>query len=826
MSEDRHTCDLCGLSARCAPAELPSSGTSLRFCCRGCKMVYMLLIEAADSPDPRSFRETDLFRQCQDAGIIPRSEADLEPAVIAAAPEPVIPAEQQLELFLHIDGMWCPACAWVIETAASRLTGVFLASCSFSADRFRCAYNPAANSPSLIIQAIEKLGYKTALPDSQGHSRQRRDAWIRFGICAFFTLNIMMLSLSLYGGFFTRLDAGDIQKIGWPVFAMATIVMGYGGRPIFQKAWHGFAAGSPGMEALIGMGALSAYGYSIFNLIRGSIYVYFDTAAMLITLVLLGKLIEGSVKKNIQENLEAFLNLMPQKVRRCSPGFPDGRYEAAERLVPGDIFILETGEMAAADGVIFAGSGRIDTASLTGEALPVSVKTGDAVLSGSKMLSGKISIKASAVGSDATLGQMIQLMEMALGSKTPLEDKTERILKWFVPGIVLAALAAGIGCFVAGRPLAESLIRAITVMVISCPCALGIAIPLARTAGVSIAVQKGLLVGDFSAFEKADRITTVVFDKTGTLTCGIWSLMDIVCLGDYEEDRILAYAASLESRSQHFIAVEICSRAVDRNIEIPEAKAIYEAGQGIEGVIDGLAVKIGSPVWLCPENTGFEIHDGDHGTEYRSRVFMSIAGRPAAIFVFGDRIRPTANESLNLLKKMGKKLAMISGDEPAAVSFVANSLGIQNHRGGLTPLEKAGFIQDLSRNGEIIAMVGDGVNDAPAMAASDLAVAVHSSSLPGRRSAGIILMRSDPAQLPELLALAGRVNRIVSQNLYWALVYNLVSIPVAVGGLLNPLIAVIAMLLSSLSVVGNTLRLTRKNKRLHVLQHQSDAAKQ
>ncbi len=302
-----------------------------------------------------------------------------------------------------------------------------------------------------LLQAIEKLGYKAALPGGDGYSRERKSEWIRFGTSAFLTLNIMMLSLSLYGGFFTHLDAGDIQRIGWPVFGMATIVMVYGGRPIFQKAWHGLVAGSAGMEALIGMGALSAYGYSVFNLFRGSFYVYFDTAAMLITLVLLGKLIEGNVRKNIQANLDAFLNLMPQKVRRCSPGFPDGRYEAADRLISGDVFILADGEIAAADGVIIAGAGRIDTSSLTGEALPVSVKTGDAVLSGSKILSGRLSIKASAVGSDATLGQMIRLMETALSRKIPLEDRTERILRWFVPGIVLAAIAAGVGCFVAGR---------------------------------------------------------------------------------------------------------------------------------------------------------------------------------------------------------------------------------------------------------------------------------------------------------------------------------------------------------------------------------------
>jgi heavy metal translocating P-type ATPase len=716
----------------------------------------------------------------------------------------------QLGLVLRISGMWCPACAWVIETAASRLKGVCNAFCNFSLDRFSCSYDPIRTSPFLIKQAIEKLGYQTALSGDDAHFQQRKRDWVRFGISAFLTLNIMMLSLALYSGFLTQLTPVDIQMIGWPVFGMATAVMIHGGRPIFQKAWHGLLSASAGMEALISIGVLSAYGYSVFNFWQGSFHVYFDTASMLVTLVLLGKLIEGNVRNDIHVNLEEFLNLMPQKVRRCSPGFPGGRYEATDRLVWGDVFILSEGEIAAADGIIIAGAGQIDKSSLTGEALPVSVKIGDSVQSGCKMLSGGISIKASAVGSDSTLGQMIRLMESALSRKIPLESRTDQILKWFVPGIVLVAVVTGFGCFGIGRSPEESLIRAITVLVISCPCALGIAIPLARVAGIFLAARKGVLVRDFSAFEQADRITTVVFDKTGTLTTGKWSLLEIICVGNYEEERILACAAAIESRSQHFIAVEIRNRALRLHVAIPNAEDITDKGQGIEGMVDGLAVRIGSPAWVDPQRVGSGNDASDNGATGVSRVFMSIADQPAAIFVFGDRIRPTALDALKALRQMGKKLAMISGDEPRAVKFVAEALDLQDFRGGLTPWEKAGFIRDLCQEGEKTAMVGDGVNDGPALAGADLAVAIHSGCPLERETAGIILMRSDPAQLPELLALAGRVSRIIRQNLWWALIYNLVSIPIAVSGLLNPLVAVIAMLMSSLSVVGNTLRMIKK----------------
>ena len=799
---------------------MPAAENPLWFCCQGCKMVYTLLMEAADAPHPRSFRDTDLFKRCQAAGVIPRSVTDLEfpegmlpdPRIESTSHQPSQHGGHQLILDLRISGMWCPACAWVIETAALRLSGVQKASCSFSSDRFRCGYDPQTTSPALIVQAIEMLGYNTAPPGSDGYLRDRKIDWVRFGISAFLTLNIMMLSLALYSGFFTPLTAGDIQMIGWPVFAMATAVMVYGGRPIFQKALQGLMAGSAGMEALISMGAVSAYGYSLYNFWQGSLHLYFDTATMLITLVLLGKLIEGKVRKNIQANLEDFLNLMPKKVKRCSSGFPDGRYEVSDRLVRGDVFMLLDGEIAAADGVIVEGAGRIDMSSLTGEPLPVSVKIGDAVLSGSKLLSGRLSIKALAVGSEATLGQMIRLMENALNRKIPLESSTDRILRWFVPGIILVAVSTGFGCFVTGRPPEESLIRAITVMVISCPCALGIAIPLARVAGISLAAGKGLLVRDFSAFEQADRITTVVFDKTGTLTTGRWSLQKIVCLGTYEEAQILAYAAALETSSSHFIAVEIRGRAHQQQVDIPDAEAIDVMEQGINGMVDGLVVKIGSPAWVNPQNIGSVSDETDTAAAVVSRVSMSISGQPAAIFIFGDRIRPTAFATLNSLRRMGKKLAMISGDEPRAVKFVAESLGITIYKGGLTPREKAEFIGALCQSGEKTAMVGDGLNDAPALACADLAVAVHSGHPLDRETAGIIMMRGDPAQLPELLDLARRVNRKITQNLWWALVYNLISIPIAVSGLLNPLIAVIAMLMSSLSVVGNTLRLNRKQE--------------
>ncbi|MFZ3048145.1 MAG: cation-translocating P-type ATPase, partial [Desulfatirhabdiaceae bacterium] len=782
--------------------------------------VYSLLTEAANPLHPQVFRETDLFRQCQAAGVIPRTETDLETPHPPEQPRPNNdqPPPHLITADIRISGMWCPACAWIIEASVRKAAGIHHATCNFSTDRIHFGYDPVQTSLDKVVRTIETLGFKVV--DQNPQTREKRKAFIRFGICAFLTLNVMMLSLALYSGFFTQLTLADIHKIAWPVFLMTTAVMLYGGKPIFQKAWYGLRAGAAGMEVLVGMGTLSAYSYSVFNFWQGSIHVYFDTSAMLITLVLLGKLIESDAKDRVQADLENFLAHAPRKVRRCSPVYPQGHYETIDLLSSGDVFILADNEIAAADGIVLSGTGEVDVSSLTGEALPVFTKAGDAILSGCKILSGRLMVQATAVGNDSTLGQMIHVMEKALSRKTPLEGKTDSILRWFVPGILFLAVCTGTGWYLSGKPAGESLIRAITVMLISCPCALGIAIPLARVAGISMAGKKGILVRDFSAFEKSASISTFVFDKTGTLTTGRWSLMKMSCPGYYgipdKESQILAYAAALEKESNHFIAAEIRGRARMMEIDVPDAEIIRDMGRGIEGRIDGISVKIGSPSWIGPEaldQTAQLLTWQDNGPSKTSRVLMHIEDQLAAIFVFGDTIRPTSDGVLRALRKMGKEIVMISGDETNSVRSVADQLGIDIRHAGLTPLDKADVIQRLGQqNGRRVAMVGDGINDAPALATADLAIAVHSGYPIGQAAADITLMRQDPIQLLEFLSLSRHVNRNIDQNLWFAFIYNLISIPVAMSGLLNPLVAVSAMLLSSLSVTGNTLRMIRKEK--------------
>jgi len=786
--------------------------------------VFHMLMEATDSPDPASFRQTELFRKCQEIGIIPRSEAELAERAGDQEAVATLPAadtqerqdsegthdETYLSLGLQVRQMWCPACAWVIEETLRRTPGVISPSCNFATDRVRCDYDPVLTSPQRIIESIEVLGYKALLPGEETGVRERKREFIRFVVSALLTMNVMMLSFALYSGFFTEFSRETIWKLSWPIFFMASIVLFYGGRNIYRRAWVGTTTAAFSMETLITAGSFSAYFYSIYGLLSGSIHLYFDTASMLITLVLLGKLLERRAKSEVQADLANFFSLRPTKVKTCSELYPQGRYVAADNLRKGDTFRVEEREVLAADGFILDGEGAVDESSLTGEPIPVTKKTGDFVKSGSKVLQGTFEIRAERVGEDSVVGQMIAIMEKALGEKTPFEGKAERALQWFVPVIIALGMGTGLACLLSGLTFDQAMIRAVTVMVISCPCTLGIAIPMARVAGISLAGRNGILVRDFSSFEQADRVNAFVLDKTGTVTKGKWSLLEVIPVGSLSGEEILGLAAALEKESDHLIAVEIIKEAAKVQVQLANLVGIEVFENGISGTFDDEKVRIGSREFLAHElKASPDFTVGEKKPEH-SLVFMGYAGRMCAVFVFGDELKPNSIPAMNRLHGSGYRVALVSGDDDQTTKSIAEELGIGEAQGGKLPQEKANFISELQQQGQLVAMVGDGINDAPALIQSDLAIAVHSGSELGKEAADLTLMRGDPLQIWDYVQLAKEVKRKIYQNLGFSFLYNLVSIPLAMTGLLSPLIAVCAMLLSSLSVIGNTLLLLKR----------------
>ncbi|MBI9084178.1 MAG: heavy metal translocating P-type ATPase [Desulfobacterales bacterium] len=809
-------CDLCGLPLTYGRHALETPSTTYRFCCMGCRQVFAILMEAADTADPARFRETDLFRECLAAGIIPGSEKDLAQIAGRVEPEPnnEEAPENTLALMLKVDGMWCPACAWVIERTLRKRPGVFTPVCHFTTDTLQCRYDPLKTDPEQIAKSVERLGYNARSSQDEGQKAWKRQAFIRFAISLLLTMNVMMLSFALYSGFFTDLPPDAVAKISWPIFALATVVMFYGGLPIHQKAISGLAAGAPGMETLISIGAFSAYGYSVFNLLAGSIHLYFDTASMLITLVLLGKTIERQARDRIVEGLESIFSLKPTKVRICSDDFPMGRFVDAGQLATGSRVRVDTGEIIPVDGLVVSGEGAIDTSSLSGEATPVHCRPGDRVTSGTRLLEGGLTVDAVRVGSEATLGRMIETIHQALHRKSPMEGKTDRLLFCFTPLVVFLAAATAATCLSTG-PAAAALERAVTVLVISCPCALGIAIPLARVAGIALAGRSGILIREFSAFEASHRVDTLVLDKTGTLTEGQWALVALDITPPHYRADILQAAAALEAEATHPAAGQILQLCRREGITPAKATDTVIFPNGVSGWVGGCEVRIGSRAFISgPALAGLpEPAPPGHGGLAESRVFVQIGHEVCAAFRFGDRLRQTAAGTISALKARGLRLILVSGDGKAATAAVAEAVGIDEFSAHALPEDKAALVSSLCSQGRHVAMVGDGINDAPALAGADLSIALNTGAPLGREAAHVTLLRPDPAGILTVLDLTRRINGKIHQNLGFSLVYNLVAIPLAMSGLLTPLIAVTAMLLSSLSVTANTLLLLKKKAR-------------
>ena len=821
------TCDLCGLSTRHGAITEKQSGRTLHFCCFGCKQVYTLLAEAFEPSEPSNFRESEIFKRCLEAGIIPRSQDDLEkrisqPTAQGGADSRSIQADPGhenavgLKLDLGVEGMWCPACAWLIEESLRKMDGVHQVACHFTMDRLELEYNPVYTSPQQIEDNIRKLGYDSHLWEDEQHRRQTRSGFIRLAVSVFLTMNVMMLSFALYTGFFIQLSATAIHSLTWPIAVMGSIVYVYGGAPIHRRALSGFWLKSPGMEALISLGASSAYAYSLYNWMTGSIHIYFDTASMLITLVLLGKAIEQRAKDKINAQIGSFFDLQPKKVRICTDQFPDGKYVRADALNRGDVFRVTAGEAVPADGRVVEGEGRVDESSLTGEARPVHMRVGDPISSGTKVIAGSLKAKVLSVGPDSIIGQLVAVLDAALNEKSEIEDITDRALRFFVPLIVLLALLTGVVCLILGLGGQHAVIRAVTVMVISCPCALGVAIPLARVAAISLAGKKGVLVHRFEAFEKIRSIDTFIFDKTGTLTRGEWALSKTIPLKPWRTEVLLSLAAGLEKDSMHYAGAAIVQAAREMRIAPSAVSNITERSNGVSGYAGESPVKIGSAAFLAREISAARDAFGDGAlpsAPAMSHVYMAVDGRLSAIFQFGDSVRGSSMKVIDALKKRKIKVALISGDGNNTTRQVGGLLGIDECHGSMLPPDKAEFVRSARRQGLNVAMVGDGVNDVPALAAANIGIAVHAGHRIGTKASGITLMGNDPKQILIFEQLADQVSRTIRQNLVFTFFYNAISIPIAMSGLLNPLVAVSAMLLSSLSVTGNTLYLTRRVSR-------------
>jgi heavy metal translocating P-type ATPase len=762
-------CTLCGLDSGAAA-----------FCCAGCENVYAILLESGVIASGQNFRETELFQQSLRLGLISnRSEA----------PPPIPAGAETREAVFHVGGMWCTSCGWLIEHALTRTRGVRSAEVLFASDLLKVRYCPQYLPPERIVERVDSLGYRAAEytgPSNQGDA-ERQDLLLRTGIAAFLSMNAMMFSLVVYASYFEAIS-GFGRYIPFVLMAIATPSVFYCGAPILRMAWAGARMGVLRMESLLAMGIVTAYGYSVVLAFSGSTHVYFDTACAIVTLVLTGKLIERGAKEKTVRALTLLYRLMPTKVRLLVEG--DERFVSLEALRPGVHFRVKSGERIPADGVVVEGRSHADESVLTGESAPRPKSPGDAVVCGSVNTGGVLEIQATRVGADSTLAQIVRTVEKATANRTKVERAVDRIARIFVPVILLLALGTFAGWqWRTGKP-AEALLHAIAVLVIACPCALGIATPLALTSAVAGASRRGVLVSDTRVLETIRNVDIVVLDKTGTATAGAFTLVDTS--GDRSR---MAELAAIEACSEHPLA-RVVADAYATGLRASEV-TIHQ-GMGISGVVAGVTYFIGNRRMVgqapaCPTS----------GTT----AYFGWGGEVKGAMNFGDCIRPDAVELCRNLRRRGVRTLLLSGDSAAATESVASAIGADAWKAEATPADKVATIRDLQQRGEVVAMVGDGANDAPSLAQADLGIALGSGADIAMQAAPLVLMGPSLAGVTDTLDLAQRTFRIVRQNLFWAFGYNVAGMALAITGVLNPILAAAAMVLSSLSVIANSRRL-------------------
>ncbi len=782
----------------------------LRFCCPGCRQVFLLL-SAERGSLPANFKDTDLYRICVESGIIP----DGPPVGRTGAVDTAIDSEADLpplNIAMRLEGMWCPACAWLIEEVLRRTPGVLKPSVSFLSDTVQMQYLPHLVSPVEITAKIARLGYRASgLSEARSNASGKDDLLARLSVSAILSANVMMVSCALYFGFFRDLSSTVIGYFSYPLLAIATPVVFYGGFPILRKAASGLIYGKTSMDTLISMGVLAAYFYSILQMAKGSIYLYFDTACMLVTLVLAGKYIEMWARQRVSAGIAELYGLANQKVRLQTAGREE--WVSSDAVRPGGRFLVHSGERVPVDGRVAHGTALLDESIVTGESRPLHKGLGDDVMAGSLLKDGELVLTATRVGSESSLQQMASLVREALDKKVPVELLADRITAFFVPAVLFIAAIVALFLFVRNAPADEVLLRSLTVLLISCPCALGIATPLVKVAMLGIGRSRGLLIRDPGALERAKDLDVLLFDKTGTITEGNFALQSVITEG-FPEEEVLARLAALEERSSHFLAREIVRRARQSGTNIGKAEHVEEIqGRGVKGVVGNDAVIVGNRSFMIEQRMALPAtFDDAAATRQRQGMtvlFFGWEGDVKGILVFGDPVKAGIRELVNRLRDRGIAVWLVSGDAKETTAAVAASVDIEEYRGQMLPAEKAHLIVSLMSAGRKVGMVGDGLNDAAALARADVGFAIGAGSDLIREASDIAILAAEPGRVLDVLDLSQLAAKTIRQNLLFAFLYNATAIPLAVSGLLNPLIAVVAMFGSSFTVIGNALRITR-----------------
>jgi len=716
------------------------------------------------------------------------------------------------ELDVAISGMTCASCVARVEKAILKVEGVSAASVNLATERAHIRFSSPASAEG-VVQAVSKAGYEaTPLQAEAAFSAppEIHSGW-KVATAAAFTVPLILPMLLMVVGIHFNLP-------GWLQWLLATPVQLWLGASFYRSAWQAVLHRSGNMDLLVALGTTAAYGLSVYMLLMGHEHLYFEAASAVITLVLLGKWLESRAKRQTTEAIRALQALRPDTaiVRR------DGKELSLPlaQVSLGDLVIVRPGERIAVDGVVQEGEGQVDEALITGESMPLHKRVGDHVTGGAYNLDGLLCVKTTAIGAESTLARIIRLVEDAQVAKPDIQRLVDKVSAVFVPVVLVIALITLLGWLLAGASGEQAILNAVAVLVIACPCALGLATPTTIMVGTGIAAKHGILIKDAQVLELAHQINAVVFDKTGTLTEGKPRLMAARAVdGDDPQhtQALVRLAASLEQGSRHPLGVALLTAAEEQQITLPVVTQLQEkVGQGLQGEVEGRTVYLGHGRWmqalgvdLAPLQAAADALQAQGHTV--SWLATGHVGRVVllGLVAFGDQIKAISAQAIASLHRLNVASVMLTGDNPRSAHYVADRVGIQTVLAEQTPETKAACIADLKTRHAVVAMVGDGINDAPALAAADISFAMSTGTDVAMHAAGVTLMRSDPALVADTIDISRRTYGKIRQNLFWAFIYNVIGIPLAAFGLLNPVIAGAAMAFSSVSVVSNALLLRR-----------------
>ncbi len=720
---------------------------------------------------------------------------------------------------IRIGGMTCASCVTRVEKALNKVPGVISATVNLATESARIDVDDAELTDARLRRVIRDAGYEPRSADAVENEANNTSPWAGFAPVALGLLLSMPLVLPMLGDFWGQ--QGMLPA--WLQFALATSVQFVLGARFYKAGWYALKAFTGNMDLLVSLGTTAGWLLSVWLWLTSSSHhaphLYFEGSALVITLVLLGKWLEARAKRQTTQAIRSLHALRPDKAHWIGE---DGEVDVpVDEILTGDQIVVRPGERFPLDGALLEGQTQVDESMLTGEPLPVTKMAGAQLTGGSINGDGRVLMRVTAVGHETVLSQIIRLVEDAQAAKAPIQRVVDKVAEVFVPVVLLLALITLTVWMIMGARFETALIHAVAVLVIACPCALGLATPVAIMAGTGVAAKHGILIKDAQALEMAHRVQTVAFDKTGTLTVGQPRLTKQVVTPGQDAATTLAWAASVQSGSEHPLAraVVAAAKAQGLNLSAP-VDLVAVPGRGVQAAVDGQSLLLGSLPWLQQEGLAPSLWAADvPALQAQGATLSALAQRTATglqgllLMAFGDEPKVGAAEALAALRARGLKLVMISGDNRAAAEAMARRLGLRPEEGevlaDVLPGDKAAKVQQLRENGRIVAMVGDGVNDAPALAAADVGMAMGNGTDVAMHAAGITLMRGDVALVGAALDISARTVTKIRQNLFWAFAYNVAGIPLAAMGYLNPVIAGGAMALSSVSVMVNALLLKR-----------------